>query len=170
MLRSLCDFKPEEISSESGKRAFVNLKRVIWHEAVALIFKSIETYTRLGTSVECADGVSRILFPHVLMISADYEEQYVVYTIYDILKLTFLSRCNMALVRGQSASFPCPVCLVPKTEIMNLSVSFEARTSDAMEAIYRRAQTLNATARETLLQSVGLRDVNVTLFFFRNFN
>lgn len=67
----------------------------------------------------------------------------------------------MALTRGPTASYPCTVCLVPKSEITNLSITYPLRTTQTMRAIYDDAQTLNATEREALLQSHGLRDVQV---------
>ncbi|KAF9565919.1 hypothetical protein CPC08DRAFT_629091 [Agrocybe pediades] len=133
---------PEELASETGKKRFINHKREVWHEAVAHIFASVQGIFRHGTSILCGDGVYRNIFPHVLMISADYEEQ-----------------CMMALVRGQNASFPCPICLVPKEEIPNLSTTYPNRTSATMQAAYAEAQTMNSKDKEKSLQSVGLRDV-----------
>jgi len=63
------------LASESGKRGFVNHKREIWHEAVSQIFNSIKALTEFGAPVQCADGVEHIIYPHILMLSADYEEQ-----------------------------------------------------------------------------------------------
>jgi hypothetical protein len=40
------------------------------------IIKSIEDFALLGTSIMCADGKVRQIFPRILMLSADYEEQY----------------------------------------------------------------------------------------------
>ena len=67
----------------------------------------------------------------------------------------------MALTRGGNASFPCPVCLVPKEEIPLLSISHRLRTSGDMEAVWRQALELNATESEALLKSYRLRDVQV---------
>ncbi|KAF9554728.1 hypothetical protein CPC08DRAFT_696425 [Agrocybe pediades] len=134
---------PEETASDTGKASYRNVKRLIWHEAVAIIFSSIQSYTRFGVSVRCADGISRKIFPFVNMISADYEEQ-----------------CFMALNRGNKANFPCPVCLVPKDSIPDLSKTFDLRTNKSMEEAYNRsAQGMNATDREELLKSLGIRDV-----------
>ena len=69
----------------------------------------------------------------------------------------------IALTRGSTAKFPCTICLVPKDQIPNLSLSFPLRTTDTMQGLYDQAQTLNATEREALLQSHGLRDVEVWL-------
>lgn len=67
--------KPEEDAAESGKPRFVNLKRVIWHTAFHEILRSIEKHAEFGTSITCGDGIKRQIFPRILIISADYEEQ-----------------------------------------------------------------------------------------------
>ncbi|KAJ3505987.1 hypothetical protein NLJ89_g7124 [Agrocybe chaxingu] len=133
---------PEDVAGEKGKRRFVNLKREIWHEAVAEIVASIELYTKLGAAVQCADGVTRQLFPHILMLSADFEEQ-----------------TMMALTRGSNGSFPCPICLVPKASIPDLSITYRERTTEEMQRIWHDAQALNQTQREELLSQYSLRDV-----------
>ena len=57
---------------------FVNTKRTVWQTAFLEIVQSIEQYTETGTSVVCGDQITRQIFPRVLFISADYEEQYVI--------------------------------------------------------------------------------------------
>ncbi|KDR65883.1 hypothetical protein GALMADRAFT_81379 [Galerina marginata CBS 339.88] len=138
---------PEELASETKKPGFINHKREIWHEAVSQIFKSIEAFTEFGTSLECADGVTRIIYPHILILSADYEEQ-----------------VDMALVRGVKANYPCPICLVHKGELSNLSQTFELRTAAEMQVIWSAAQQMNATQRDEYLRGYGLRDVENTFW------
>jgi hypothetical protein len=61
---------------ESGKKDFVNMKRVVWHEAFLEILKTLEQYAKTGWYFTgCADEIPRWLFPVVLLLSADYEEQ-----------------------------------------------------------------------------------------------
>ncbi|KAH9017269.1 hypothetical protein EDB85DRAFT_2203032 [Lactarius pseudohatsudake] len=57
------------------KPSFVNFKRTIWHESFSMIVQSIVTHSKTGCWLECGDGVERWLFPIVLILSADYEEQ-----------------------------------------------------------------------------------------------
>jgi hypothetical protein len=71
----------EEDSAETGKRGFVDFKRVVWHKAFYEILESIEKYAELGFSLDCGDGVRRKIHPFILIVSADYEEQYVVMSI-----------------------------------------------------------------------------------------
>ncbi|KAF9044107.1 hypothetical protein BJ165DRAFT_1594751 [Panaeolus papilionaceus] len=131
-----------ELSSESGKQAFVNHKREVWHQAVSEIFDSLNDWMQLGTSIQCGDGVVRQIFPRLLMISADYEEQ-----------------SDMALTRGARAHFPCPVCLVFKDDIPKVSQKAAPRTTERMRALWTEVQEHTAADRETSLQAVGLRDV-----------
>jgi hypothetical protein len=67
----------EENSGESGKKGFVDFKRVVWHKAFYEIVESIEIYAELGFALDCGDGVRRKIYPFILIVSADYEEQYV---------------------------------------------------------------------------------------------
>ncbi|KAF8151553.1 hypothetical protein B0H34DRAFT_678154 [Crassisporium funariophilum] len=47
----------------------------IWHAAVNKIVKSIKPYAQTGFKIECGDGITRIIYPHIIMLSANYEEQ-----------------------------------------------------------------------------------------------
>ncbi|KAF8968588.1 hypothetical protein BDZ97DRAFT_1902889 [Flammula alnicola] len=141
---------PKEDAQERGKKGFVNLKREIWHQAVYEIIQSIELHTKIGTSVECADNVVQQIFPHILIISADFEEQSMI-----------------ALTHGGTSNFPCTICLVPKAEIPNLSKEFDMRTTQTMQEVWDRAQDMNSTDREELLKGYGLRDVKNVLWGLR---
>jgi hypothetical protein len=65
----------EEEASEHGKLGFINLKHVIWHESFIKIFLNLEQYSRTSYSYTCYDKIMRWLFPVILILSADYEEQ-----------------------------------------------------------------------------------------------
>ena len=51
----------------------------------------------------------------------------------------------MALICGVKANYPCPVCLVPKEELSNLSKMYELWTTAGMQGIWSAAQEMNAT-------------------------
>ena len=68
--------KVEEEAKESGKRNYVNFKRVVWHDSFYELLDSIQTYSQVGIYIKCADGIERHLYPVILILSADYEEQY----------------------------------------------------------------------------------------------
>lgn len=69
-------FQVHETPSNKKKAEFVTLKRTVWHQSFSVIVESITTHSNAGCWMSCADGVKRWLFPTVLMLSADYEEQY----------------------------------------------------------------------------------------------
>jgi hypothetical protein len=68
--------KIEEDAAESNKPKYVNFKRVIWHDSFRKLLTSIHELSKIGYSIECADGVVRHIYPAILILSADYEEQY----------------------------------------------------------------------------------------------
>jgi hypothetical protein len=53
----------------------VNFKNAVYHEAFRQFLKDIARYSKVGCEVLCGDNVSRLLFPFIHIISADYEEQ-----------------------------------------------------------------------------------------------
>ncbi|KAH9486000.1 hypothetical protein JR316_0000063 [Psilocybe cubensis] len=133
---------PDEDSAHTHKASYVDLKRLIWHKAVHKILQSIEAPATFGAAIKCGDGKIRNIFPHILSISADYEEQ-----------------TMMALTRGRTGLFPCPICLVPNSKLSNISTVYPRRTTSQMRQIYIRSQSLNATESEELLKSYGITDV-----------
>jgi hypothetical protein len=64
-----------EDADEEGKPGFVNLKRVVWHEAFLKLLELVAQYSKSGYSHTCYDKIARWLFPIILILSADYEEQ-----------------------------------------------------------------------------------------------
>ena len=42
---------------------------------MATIFSEIQAYSKTGYVAKCADGTERNLYPVILILSADYEEQ-----------------------------------------------------------------------------------------------
>lgn len=75
----LCQIK--DSNEGSGKANYVDFKRIVWHECFRKLLKSIAEHSEKGCWIHCADGIDRRLFPCILIISADYEEQYVVMSI-----------------------------------------------------------------------------------------
>jgi hypothetical protein len=72
----------------------------------------------------------------------------------------------MALTRGVTSLYPCPVCLVPREELSNLFQRFPVRTTSCMREIWEEGQRLNLGEREAHLKQYGLRDVKVLLAQF----
>ncbi|KAG0696432.1 hypothetical protein DFH29DRAFT_984614 [Suillus ampliporus] len=140
---------PED-ASEEGKHGYTTMKRVVWHVSFVKLLVNLDQYSKTGYSYSCYDKVLRWLFPVILILSGDYEEQ-----------------CMMSLIRGLQCKCPCPVCLVPLNELHDLSKTFPIRSvKDAQAAldIYR----CNRTQGEEVLKGLGLRPVANILWLIEN--
>ncbi|KAG2338644.1 hypothetical protein BDR05DRAFT_893244, partial [Suillus weaverae] len=67
-------------TDKEGKPEFVNLEHVIWHKAFLKLLELVMQYSKSGYSHNCYDKIMCWLFPILLIFSADYEEQYVLYS------------------------------------------------------------------------------------------
>jgi Plavaka transposase len=67
--------KVKEDADKAGKKTFVDMKNIIWHEAVKGLLGTIRLHSKTGCMVRCGDGVWRLIVPVILILSADYEEQ-----------------------------------------------------------------------------------------------
>jgi hypothetical protein len=65
----------DDAAEDKGKKEWVNFKRVVWHESFYKLLETIEVYSAVGYWVECGDGIARHIFPLILILAADYEEQ-----------------------------------------------------------------------------------------------
>ncbi|KAG1811595.1 hypothetical protein EV424DRAFT_1327573 [Suillus variegatus] len=131
---------PED-AAEEGKLGYTTLKRVVWHEGFFKLLEHAAQHSKTGYSHKGYNGIPRWLFPVILILSADYEEQ-----------------CMMSLIRGRGGKCPCPVCLVPLAELHDLSKSYPIRTvEEAQEAL--RVHKLSKAQGEQVLKALGLRPV-----------
>ncbi|KAG0696993.1 hypothetical protein DFH29DRAFT_984460 [Suillus ampliporus] len=130
-----------EDADEEGKTGFVNLKRVVWHEAFLKLLELVAQHSKSGYSHNCYDKIARWLFPIILILSADYEEQ-----------------CMMSLIRGHHSKCPCLVCIVPLEELSELSKTFAFRSvEDAIAAL--NVYKVSKARGEELLKALGLHSV-----------
>ncbi|KAG2140569.1 hypothetical protein DEU56DRAFT_870910 [Suillus clintonianus] len=140
---------PED-ASETGKLGYTTLKRVVWHDSFLKLLVNLDRYSKTGYSYLCYDKITRWLFPAILILSGDYEEQ-----------------CMMSLIRGLQCKCPCPVCLVPLDELHNLSKEFPIRSAkDAQAALDVYGH--NRTQGEEILKGLGLRPVANVLWHIEN--
>ncbi|KAJ3509195.1 hypothetical protein NLJ89_g5347 [Agrocybe chaxingu] len=123
-----------------NQKNFVDFKRVVWHECFRELLSSIATLSRTGFSVVCGDGIERLLFPIILILAADYEEQSV-----------------MTLIRGFRGLCPCPVCLVSRDELSKPEIG-RLRSMEETQALVAEAQAGKAGI-EAKLKERGLRPV-----------
>ena len=70
-------FKIEEDPGEAKKAGWVDFKHVVWHSSFYEVLGTIHILSKIGFHIKCADNVVHHVFPVILILSADYEEQYV---------------------------------------------------------------------------------------------
>ncbi|TFK25318.1 hypothetical protein FA15DRAFT_703863 [Coprinopsis marcescibilis] len=133
---------PED-ADKMGTQWFADFKRVVWHEGFENILESIVEYSKTGYFFQCGDHVKCRVFPIVMILSADYEEQ-----------------CVMATIRGTNSKCPCPICLVPGSELNELSKMYPLRTTEEIKMVYEEVQTCRTLkAKNEILIKVGLQDI-----------
>lgn len=76
----------------------------------------------------------------------------------------------MALIRGFRGLFPCPICLVPAGEQMEITTKYPLRSQeDTKDTILKAASpSLSKTETENILKNKGLRPVDVSLLLIIN--
>ncbi|KAG1725468.1 hypothetical protein EDD22DRAFT_982843 [Suillus occidentalis] len=139
---------PED-AGEEGKLGYTMLKRIVWHESFKKLLEHAAQYSKTGYSHKSHNDILRWLFPVILILSADYEEQ-----------------CMMSLIRGRGGKCPCPVCLVPLAELHDLSKTYALRSvEEAIEVlrVYKRSKAQG----EELLKALGLRPVENIFWIIR---
>ena len=67
---------PDQPGKEGASKEYVNFKRAVWHECLQIFFLPIKDKTLIGVWILCPDGKERWFFVAVIILSADYEEQY----------------------------------------------------------------------------------------------
>ncbi|KIJ58540.1 hypothetical protein HYDPIDRAFT_184182 [Hydnomerulius pinastri MD-312] len=133
----------KETQKDKHKPGFVNFKNVVWHKAFYVLLESIIEYAKTGYWFEGADKVLQLLFPIILILSGDYEEQ-----------------CVMALIRGLKSKFPCPVCLVQKDQLAQFGTYVSRHTSQSQIVVSTARAERTVEAKEARLKEYSLRDVD----------
>lgn len=106
-------------------------------------------------------------FTFLLILSADYEEQYAPLCSICVMLMCFISRCVMALIRGTKGLCPCPVCLVPHKALHALNEEYPRWTAEDSRNTVKLARATKSTKdADKLLKSKGLRGINVCLYLF----
>ncbi|EFI26693.1 hypothetical protein CC1G_15464 [Coprinopsis cinerea okayama7 len=130
---------PEASTSSKKSTEWAEYKRVVWHESFRAILESIKAHSKEGVYYKCGDGIVRRLFPCILILSADYEEQAV-----------------MAGLRG-SKTKRCPVCLVNEADLATFFDNWEYRDSQTARKLIKVLEKpevpdeLKDTARKNLV-------------------
>ncbi|KAG7088002.1 hypothetical protein E1B28_012041 [Marasmius oreades] len=144
----------QEEAKHKKKKAFVDFKTVVWHEAALKMFESLQIYAEVGCVLRCGDQIQRLIFVILLILSADYEEQ-----------------CIMCMIRGLRALHPCPKCMVEKESLSDLSQQHEARTpAQTTEVLERVSSFATKGEQEKLLKEYSLRAGKNVFMFFSGFD
>ncbi|KAK0184650.1 hypothetical protein F5146DRAFT_1006378 [Armillaria mellea] len=131
-----------EEPQHNGKTYYANFKHTVWHEAFKIILSTIKTQEKQGAWVRFGDSLL-YLFPIILILSVDYEEQAI-----------------MSLIHSGSSDFPCNICLILKDQQSNLQETYPLRNNTSMQAVIKDAKKLKtAKDRNNYLQQFGLRDI-----------
>lgn len=68
----------------------------------------------------------------------------------------------MAAIRGVNSLFPCPICLVPEAELLDLGEKYPLRTTQTMKKVVEEASEMRTAAEaEAHLKAHGLRPITV---------
>lgn len=95
--------------------------------------------------MECGDLIHRILFPGILIKAIDGKEA-----------------CSSCAIRNAHANYPCPKCLVHRSQLDQLDQVSPIRTTESMRAIYNEYLAApNKTAAEAILVKSGLHATKV---------
>ena len=65
----------DENADDKGRPTWADFKRVVWHKSFSKLLESIESHSKVRCWVKCGDGLVRHIFPLILLLAADYEEQ-----------------------------------------------------------------------------------------------
>ncbi|KAF9783985.1 hypothetical protein BJ322DRAFT_1007764 [Thelephora terrestris] len=142
----------EDDAKNKGRPGWVDFKRVVWHASFYKLLESISEISEIGHWVRCGDGVERHVFPLILILSADYEEQSV-----------------MALIRGVGSLYPCPRCLVADVDLDSFPNRSRARTAQQTKATIEEAREQDLVGEsEEILKNCGLRDIDNIFWKIKN--
>ncbi|KAH6906920.1 hypothetical protein BKA70DRAFT_1372268 [Coprinopsis sp. MPI-PUGE-AT-0042] len=131
-----------------GWLPIVDYRRIVWHACFKVLLNSLRRYWVMGAKVKCGDKVTRHIFPRILMLSADYEEQVI-----------------MAGIRGINTSHPCPVCLVTKDDLNKYCDVWEPQDPREAQDLYEviegtdKQDIINEIVEE--LKKMGFRAIEV---------
>ncbi|KAG8749084.1 hypothetical protein FRC12_013578 [Ceratobasidium sp. 428] len=90
------------------KTLLTHLRRELFHQVLLLLLDDeFLRAWRHGVVIVCADGITRRVFPRLFSYAADYPEKLVL----------------LATIRGMKSMYPCPRCLMPKSEFKNLGLA-----------------------------------------------
>ena len=157
-----------KISASQKPALLTHCRRELMHQVWKLLLDDefLEAYKH-GIVIQCADGVTRRVYPRIFTYSADYPEKYVQADKYCFMLLTFF-RVLLATVRDRGCC-PCPRCQASKKDfdqmglvrdlrarITKARVYFSDKITRARDFIYELGKPIAGTAVERLLKVQSL--------------
>jgi hypothetical protein len=140
---------PSDPSSRSApqKEEFSRFKNEVYQKILQKVFSSLRHRSHYGDTLICADGITRVLYPGILIESQDAEEA------------AYFCGC-----RAAGANHPCPKCLIHHSDLHDISGKFaELRTPENMQAAISLASKAKTKGeREEILKGRGLHNVEVS--------
>lgn len=135
-----------DVAEEKSSSEYINYKRQLYHQVLLAVFASIIDSSRVGYGVVCADTILRTLYILIKFASGDYEEQ-----------------VDMTLIRGVNSLHPCPVCLVPRNALSDITTCYPSRTAQQSRKAYQEAFEYRRVGEsgkaEEVLKTYSLRAV-----------
>ncbi|KAJ7314389.1 hypothetical protein DFH08DRAFT_716690, partial [Mycena albidolilacea] len=126
-------------------------KDLVYNKINSVILDSLHARSHYGATLQFGDGVVRTGHPGIMIESMDFQE---------------LSA--WLAMRSAIATYPCPKCLVPKTQLASLEKWFERRTPDKIKAVLHKARAqYSKKDHKEVLKGSGLHNIEQILWDFR---
>ncbi|KZV71295.1 hypothetical protein PENSPDRAFT_734188 [Peniophora sp. CONT] len=134
---------PWDIGEQGDNDAELALHRVVvYHQAMMLILQCLRLDARYG-----------IYFEHGKIM-------YKGHTLLSIASMDYEEMIKAALILGVQSGFPCPICLVPSDQLLDVTHTWPMRTTKDATRLIKQASKLGKTARAKKLREQSIRDVD----------
>ncbi|EUC56392.1 hypothetical protein RSOL_175040 [Rhizoctonia solani AG-3 Rhs1AP] len=101
------------------KALLTHLRRELFHQVWKYILNDEFLHAwRHGVVIDCADGITRRVFPRIFSYSADYPEKVLI-----------------ATLRGLRSLRPCPRCLIPQSQFIYMGLPSDMHRREALKRI-----------------------------------
>ena len=151
--------KGEKEVEEFKKRDYVNFKQVIWHDLFYKLLDSIQAYSQVKFHINCVDRTECHLYPVILILSANYEEQYewlCIPYLSGYIYNSFILGVSWYLYVALSISrLSCPTC--PGEWLVNTPTLDIRKYEGGLQV----AKILSKTEQEKLLKKYELKNVEI---------
>jgi hypothetical protein len=134
----------------------------VYHVALEIVFSDLSLAAKHGT-------VFKIFRRHMhgmpifAAVSADYEEMSVIIFTFQAHMLMNSYRVRISGIRGANSKYPCPMCLVPRTEQWDFGHTWQPRTKEVTDALLAKASLKKTDkARKESLKCQSLRFLHVS--------